>query len=237
LTLKKKKKSKSVPLKRMQSPAGSSQQGNCSASLFPALSLLWITLCLILCAADGIKAQTKTADITVLLEEQALNKLFTALGPVYGSDTYSMLFVKGTYHWTILNPHIELKENSASYVADVEVETGPLSYNTKVTGDVSIRYSPDSNKIIIRIVKATLPLYTNLFGSRVHIKDIDLAESYTEPFVFDGPLSLTTDMEFKMPDGNVRRMHAVPVHCDVQVKENQIVVPCEIMFVSESVKK
>jgi hypothetical protein len=182
-------------------------------------------------------AQQKDEDVTMTLQEQALNKMFTALGPVFGSDTYTLLFVKGTYRWTLQNPHIELLPGKADYVADVEVETGPFLYKSTVTGDVSITYAADSNKIIIRITKAIFPLYTKLFGSQVHIKDIDLAESYKEPFVFDGPLSITTDMEFKMPDGSVRRTHAIPTHCDVIVEENRIRVPCSIQFISESVKK
>jgi hypothetical protein len=182
-------------------------------------------------------AQQKEEDITIILGEQTLNKVFAALGPVYGSDTYSLLLMKGTYRWTLLNPHIELKPGKATYVADVEVETGPFSYKSTISGDVSIVYSPDSNKIIIRITKAVLPLYTKLFGSRIHIKDIDLAEAYTSPFVFDGPLSITTAMEFTMPDGSTRRTHAIPVRCDVLVEENRIRVPCEIQFYSESIKK
>jgi hypothetical protein len=42
-------------------------------------------------------AQQKEEDITIILGEQTLNKVFAALGPVYGSDTYSLLLMKGTY--------------------------------------------------------------------------------------------------------------------------------------------
>jgi hypothetical protein len=165
------------------------------------------------------QAQINNEDVQVILNQQALNKLFTALGPVYGSDQYSILFVKGTYHWTLQNPHIELSDNCAD------------------NGDVSIVYSPDSNKIIIRITRAMLPLYTTLFGKRVHIKDINLAESYKTPFVFDGPLSLTSDIDFSMPDGNTRRVHALPVNCTVIVTYQRIIVPCGIEFVTVSIKK
>jgi hypothetical protein len=183
------------------------------------------------------QAQEEEADIQVILHQQTLNKLFTALGPVYGSDTYKLLFVSGVYHWTLQNPHIELSDNCADYEAQVLVETGPFSYQSKITGDVSITYSPDSNKIIIRITRAILPLYTTLFGSRIHIKDIDLAQSYKNPFVFDGPLSLTTDMDFSMPDGNIRRVHALPVNCKVIITSGRIIVPCGIEFVTVSIKK
>jgi hypothetical protein len=182
-------------------------------------------------------AQEKNDDIKVILHEQTLNKLFTALGPVYGSDTYTFLLVKGTYHWTLLNPHIELRDSSAEYVADVAVETGPFNYKSKVKGKVSITYAADSNKIIIRITEAILPLYTKVFGTEVHIKDIDLALSYKDPFVFDGPLSIRTDMDFSMPDGNVRRVHAIPVHCGLIVKDHKIVVACDIEFITQSIRK
>jgi hypothetical protein len=183
------------------------------------------------------QAQLNNEDVQVILNQQALNKLFTALGPVYGSDQYSILFVKGTYHWTLQNPHIELSDNCADYEAEVAVESGPFSYTSKINGDVSIVYSPDSNKIIIRITRAMLPLYTTLFGKRVHIKDINLAESYKTPFVFDGPLSLTSDIDFSMPDGNTRRVHALPVNCTVIVTYQRIIVPCGIEFVTVSIKK
>ena len=183
-----------------------------------------------------VKAQVQPDDIQVILKEESLNKLFTALGPVYGSDTYSILFMKGTYHWALQNPHIELSDNCADYQAEVSVESGPFSYKSHISGDVSIVYSPDSNKIIIRITRAILPLYTSLFGSRIHIKDIDLANSYKDPFVFDGPLSITTDMDFTMPDGHIRRVHALPVSCKVLVTDHRIIVPCGIEFVTVSIK-
>jgi hypothetical protein len=181
--------------------------------------------------------QENDADIQVVLKQQTLNKLLTALGPVYGSGPYSILFVNGIYHWTLQNPHIELSDNCADFEAEVGVESGPFSYRSKISGDVSIVYSTDSNKIIISITKAILPIYTTLFGTKVHIKDVDLATSYKEPFVFDGPLSLTTDMEFTMPDGNTRRVHAVPVNCKVIVTNQKIIVPCNIEFITVSINK
>ncbi|MFI5150109.1 MAG: hypothetical protein ACHQRM_10280 [Bacteroidia bacterium] len=185
----------------------------------------------------GIRAQETAPDVQVVLHEQTLNKLFDALGPVYGSGNYSMLLMNGTYHWTLDQAHIEINEGSAAYKAKVAVKTGPLSYKSDITGIVTITYAPDSNKIIIRITSAILPLYTKLFGKKVHVKDLDLAEYYKDPFVFDGPLSMTTDMEFPMPDGNVRKIHAVPVHCQVIVRDHKITVPCGIEFIAVSVKK
>ncbi|HXC04589.1 MAG TPA: hypothetical protein VNZ86_07535, partial [Bacteroidia bacterium] len=173
----------------------------------------------------------------VVLHEQALNKLFDALGPVYGSGSYSMLLMNGTYHWTLEQAHIELSDGAAAYTAKVTVQTGPLNYKSDITGTVTITYAADSNKIIIRITSAVLPLYTKLFGKKVHVKDIDLAEYYKDPFVFDGPLSMTTDMEFAMPDGNVRKVHAVPVNCQVIVKDHSITVPCGVEFITVSIKK
>jgi hypothetical protein len=191
----------------------------------------------LLILSTRLLAQEKTPDIQVILQEQSLNKLFDAIGPVYGSGKYSMLFMEGIYHWTLQNPHIELTDGAADYKANVLVEAGPLNYNSDIQGSVSITYALDSNKIIIRITSAILPLYTKLFGKKVHIKDVDLAEYYKDPFVFDGPLSITTDMEFTMPDGNVRKVHAVPVNCQVIVKDHQIIVPCGIEFITVSVKK
>lgn len=183
------------------------------------------------------KAQPSTNDIQVILNQNSLNKLFLALGPVFGSGNYTLLFWKGSYQWTLESPHIELSDNCADFQAQVTVDSGPFRYQSYISGDVSIIYLPDSNKIVIQVTSAILPLYVNLFGSKTHVKNIDLASSFKDPFKFDGPLSLTSDMDFTMPDGYTRRVHALPVNCQIIVSYHQIIVPCGIEFVTVSIKK
>jgi phosphoenolpyruvate synthase/pyruvate phosphate dikinase len=52
-----------------------------------------------------------------------------------------------------------------------------------------------------------------VFGKKVHIKNIHLEDHFREPFNFEGPRTLATDMEFTMPDSTRKKIYIVPTHC------------------------
>src|SRR5205814_4051098 len=81
-------------------------------------------------------------------------------------------------------------------------EAGFLSYRDEVTGDADVWYDKDSNLIKIQIKHGLFEIYTHVFGAKMHIKDIDLAEYYTAPLIFEGPMTLGTSMDFTMPDNS-----------------------------------
>src|SRR5205814_1224986 len=64
-------------------------------------------------------------DVEVILHENVINKVLRAVGNFSDTSSYSILFFKGTYKWTVIDPKIELKANGkAEFKCDVQVEAG-----------------------------------------------------------------------------------------------------------------
>lgn len=170
----------------------------------------------------------KFNDVSMSLHEEAINKVFTAIGEIKGSSDYEVMLIKGKYHWKIVNPKINLKPDSSDFTCDAKVEVGPFNYSTQVVGNVKVSYDSKKNEIIIKITRAIFELYTVVFEKKIHIKDIHLEDHFKEPFIFEGPKTIATDMEFTMPDSTVKKIYVQPTDCEMRVKLKEICTSCEI---------
>ncbi len=181
-------------------------------------------------ATQQPKPATPPNDMQVVISEEMLNKSFKALGPISGREAYSVLFINDSFSWTLINPQIHLHPGNADFTTDVKVVAGPLTYTTACLGDVSIWYDRQKNLINVKITKCIVEIYTKVLGTKVHLKDIDIADQFTEPFTFEGPTATNTFMDMEMPDGSIRRLYMTATDCDLTVQEKQLVVPCEVNF-------
>lgn len=168
-------------------------------------------------------------DFAVSLHEESINKVFIALGDIKGSNDYEVMLIKGKYHWTIKNPRINLKPDSSDFTCDAVVDVGPFNYKTQVVGNVKIAYDNSKNQISLQISRAIFELYTMLFGKKIHIKDIHLEDHFKDPFLFEGPKTLATDMEFTMPDSTKKKIFIQPTDCAMKVKLKEICTACEVV--------
>jgi len=173
------------------------------------------------------RAQNFT-DFAFILHENTINKVFTAVGEIKGTNEYEVLYIKGHYDWTILNPKINLMPDSSFFTCDAKVNVGPFNYKTEVVGHVKIVYDNKKNEISLKITRAIFELYTMVFGKKVHIKDIHLEEHFKDPFVFEGPKSFATDMEFTLPDSTVKKIYVQPTDCIMKVVKQSIVTSCDV---------
>lgn len=169
-------------------------------------------------------------DLKVVLHEEMINKSLAALGNITGKEPYKVLFVEDTFQWTLINPKIYLHPGKSEFVTDVNVTAGPFSYSTPCTGDVLIWYDRTKNLINVKITRAIVGIYTKVFGVKQHIKDIDLASHFEDPFVFTGPAAMTSEMPMEMPDGSVKTLEMTTTSCDIIIQEDLLVVPCEVEF-------
>jgi hypothetical protein len=176
-----------------------------------------------------VKSQDKLNDFTVILNEEMINKVFGAIGEIKGSNDYEVMLMKGKYDWMVRNPKILIRPDSSHFTCDATVEVGIFSYSTPVFGDVKINYENKKNEIQVKITRAIFELYTMFFGKKVHIKDIDLADYFKDPFVFEGPKSLATDFEFLMPDSTLKKIYVLPSDCGMQIRHMEIVTTCEVV--------
>jgi len=168
-------------------------------------------------------------DFSFILNEKAINKVFTAVGEISGRNEFEVLMIKGHYNWKMINPKINLKPDSSDFTCDAKVDVGPFNYKTEVLGNVKIEYNNKTNLISIKITKAIFELYTVIMGKKIHIKDIHLEDYLKDPFVFEGPKSFATDMSFTMPDSTVKKIYVMPTQCIMKVIRQAIVTSCEIV--------
>ncbi len=189
-----------------------------------------LRLCVTFCAFLSFQGfSQKYNDFTVSLNEEAINKVFLAIGDIKGESDYEVMLIKGKYHWKVINPKINLKPDSSDFTCDAKVEVGPFNYTSQVVGNVKVYYDSKKNEIQIKITRAIFELYTMIFEKKVHIKDIHLEEKFKDPFVFEGPRTLATDMEFMMPDSTMRKIYVQPSDCEMKVKLKEICTYCEIV--------
>ena len=93
----------------------------------------------------------KYNDFSVSLHEEAINKVFVAIGEIKGSSDYEVMLIKGTYHWKIINPKINLKPDSSDFTCDAKVEVGPFNYTSQVVGNVKVSYDSKKNEIKLKL--------------------------------------------------------------------------------------
>ena len=176
-------------------------------------------------------------DFSVLLHEETINKVFTAIGEISGKNEFEALLIKGQYKWTIVNPKINLLPDSSDFTCDAKVVVGPFKYSTQVTGNVKIGYDNEYNEISIKITKAIFELYTVILGKKIHIKDIHLEDYFKDPFTFEGPKSFATNMSFTLPDSTVKKIYVQPTECVMKVEKQMIVTSCEVIASDKPIEK
>ncbi len=194
----------------------------------PQLNTL-IIICFLICFTS--KAQTSKTpinDFSVVLHEETLNKVFTAIGDIKGSSDFEVMLIKGKYYWTVQKARIAIRPDSSQFYCDALVEVGSIKYKTPVKGDVKITYDQKKNEIAIKITRAIFELYTTIFGKKIHIKDIDIADNFKDPFIFEGPATMGTDFEFMMPDSTMKKIYMQPSTCTMEIQHKQIVTQCEV---------
>jgi hypothetical protein len=171
----------------------------------------------------------KPNDFAFVLSERAVNKVFAAIGEINGKSEYEVLgIIDGHYKWKVLNPKISFKPDSSDFTCEAKVEVGPFGYKSQVLGHVKIGYDNENNLISIKIVDAVFELYTMVLKKKIHIKDIHLEDYFKDPFLFEGPKSIATDMKFTMPDSTIKQIYVQPTVCVMTVVKQAIKTMCDI---------
>ena len=72
--------------------------------------------------------------------------------------------------------------------------------------------------------------FVEMFGKKVVLKKIQIADYLTTPFQFEGPMSIQNQLSFSMPDGSVKKIAAKPSKCIIRVLQDKIEVSTQIEF-------
>ena len=180
--------------------------------------------------ACTIIAASQTPDATVIVNQSTLNGFLNAAGPMSGTDKYSVLGAKGDYTWTVQNARIELKPNQAQFSADASVKVGPFNYGSVATGDVEIKYNPETNRISVKVLRASFEVYTKVFGKKIHISDVDLSRFYRPEFEFAGPQPVQSSVAVTLPNNTTKTIYISMINQSMKIEQNQISVTSNLKF-------
>ena len=169
-------------------------------------------------------------DAIVIVRQTTLNGFLDAVGPVSGKAPYNVLGMKGEYTWTVKNARIGLKPNRADFTADASVKVGPLSYGSVANGDVEIKYIQATNRISVKVLKASFEVYTSIFGKKIHLGDVDVSKFYRPEFEFAGPQPVQPSVLVTLPDNQSKTVYITPVGQNLRVEQDQIVVTSGLKF-------
>lgn len=194
------------------------------------MRIIFVISALLIINFSAFSQRSQKNDLIVSLREEVLNKMVAALGEIKGTNDYSVAFVKGKYHWFLVDPKIQLIPDSAIFVTDAKVKVGSFEYTDRVRGKVSVTYNEATNQIAVKVTDAVFEIYTEILGAKISIKKIQLADYFTAPFIFEGPMTMNTDMEFTMPDNTKKVLVAKPSACDLKIGFKEIVVSTELDF-------
>ncbi len=172
----------------------------------------------------------QNSDATVIVRQTTLNGFLDAVGPVSGKAPYNVLGMKGEYTWTVKNARIELKPNKANFIADASVKVGPFAYGSVANGDVEIKYLQPTNRISVKVLKASFEVYTSVFGKKIHLGDVDVSKFYRPEFEFAGPQPVQPSVLVTLPGDQSKTVYITPVNQNLRVDQDQIVVTSNLKF-------
>lgn len=169
-------------------------------------------------------------DAVVIVRQSTLNGFLDAVGPVSGKAPYNMLGMKGEYTWTVKNARINLKPNAADFTADASVKVGPFEYGSVASGDVEIKYHQETNRISVKVLKASFEVYTKFFGKKIHLGDVDISKFYRPEFEFAGPQPVQPSVLVSLPGDKSKTVYITPFNQNLRVEQDQIVVTSNLKF-------
>ena len=169
-------------------------------------------------------------DAVVIVRQSTLNGFFDAVGPVSGKAPYNVLGMKGEYTWTVKNARIQLKPNAAGFTADASVKVGPFEYGSVANGDVEIKYHQETNRISVKVLKASFEVYTKFFGKKMHLGDVDISRFYRPEFEFAGPQPVQPSVLVALPGDQSKTVYITPFNQNLRVEQDQIVVTSNLKF-------
>lgn len=168
-------------------------------------------------------------DAKVVLSENALNGFLNAVGPISRTENFKISSVSGQYTWAVKNPKVTITTDKVRFQADAGIAVNVFKYDTTAYGDVEVKYDPLSNKISVKILKAAIQIYINLFGKKINITEVDISRFYRMQFEFAGPKPLQASADVTMPDGSVRTV-SVTSTAQMALENGQIVVGTDLEF-------
>ena len=199
-------------------------------SIFPLISFLFSDKNI---NADSLTVSTTGNDsshveehISLSLNERMINEFLQGILPI--RDTGKALLI--TYNWALINPRLDIEQDTALFFSDIEISVGPVKTIKKIEGHVSVKFDRDSNKIILKIEEAKVILDINLLGKNVVLTELDIASYFSNPFKLNGPEPISSNIEYKLPNGEIRKLSVHTEKSELTLAKDAIEVLTTLQF-------
>ena len=167
--------------------------------------------------------------ISLSLHEDLINDFFSNMGIINGKGETAI----GSYKWKLLEPRIDIEEDTILFFSKVRLSVGDLKTYKEVKGWVSATYNQELNKVILQIEEAKVILDIDVFGKNFVITELNIAHYFDKPFKLDGPQPMSDYIEFSLPNGTKREIKVGTNHSYMVLTKDAILVKTLLNFSHE----
>ena len=168
--------------------------------------------------------------VSVSINESMLNNFFQSIGDVSGEGSTKVLGMEVKYSWKVIEPKVVIEPGSATFNANVQIQSGKIKSTPKATGKLDISYVKEENLIKIKTNKIKVDLMLKIFGKTVKLATVDLSRYYKPTFEFPGPTLNQKNIEIEMPDGTKKVLNINTDNHNLVLEQGKITVYSDIIF-------
>ena len=158
--------------------------------------------------------------ISLSLHEELINDFFKGMGDISGKGETPI----GSYQWKLLEPKIDIEEDTILFVSKVRLSVGDMKTHKDVKGWVSAVFNKETNKVELKIEEAKVVLDLDIFGKNVVLTELDIAHYFSKPFNLNGPQAMKEHIEFNLPNGDIRKIKVSKKESRMYLKKDVIIV-------------
>ena len=175
---------------------------------------------------DSSNTSENISHINLLLNESMINEFLHGILPIKDKGEALLL----TYNWELMNPRLDIEKDTALFFSDIKLSVGPVETTKKIQGWVSVKFDKTINKIILKIEEAKVALDINILGKNILLKELNIAEYFSTPFKLNGPEPISSKIEYKLPNGEIRRVSCRTVKSELKSVKDAIEVLTTLEF-------
>lgn len=136
-------------------------------------------------------------NLSVVVHQATLNDLLESIGDLKGEG--SLLFKSKLTHveWNATEPHVQINDSGAVLVATVNVRGIGLATQSVVQGNATVEYNVEKKQIEVVLQEVPFTLRLKVFGKRIKLITLDIANLVGPRIGVLGNLPLYADFKVK----------------------------------------
>ena len=164
--------------------------------------------------------------ISLSLDETMINDFLKQILPI--KDKGEKLLI--TYRWSLINPRIDIEEDTVLFLSEIEIKVGELKTVKDIEGYLSVNFDQETDKILLKIEEAKVILDINLFGKDIVLGELDIGKYFSEPFKLNGPSPISNNINYKLPNGDIRKIKVKTHKSELKLVKDAIQVVTSLHF-------